>query len=79
MSCEDLWNYINVRRNVLETQEVIYVTNINLHPQINHIIFHPEDNKYEMWDKNGNYFSFIALDFNVKREEYFGYSLKKTY
>lgn len=35
-----------------------YVNIIHLSPQINHIIYRPFDDYYEMWDKDGYYWKY---------------------
>ena len=36
--------------------------------QLNHIKYDPYQNKYEMWDKEGNYFTFTPMPY-IEAEE----------
>ena len=73
-----LKEYILQRQSILEFEEILYVININLHPQINHITYNSGTNEYTMWDCDGNYFNFIALNYGEKREDYYKRSLSKN-
>lgn len=52
----ELQNYINVRNHELNSDEILFVTDISQHPQIDHMQY--KDNKYEMWDNCGYYYWF---------------------
>lgn len=54
----ELKQYINERNGILSSGEIRYVTDINLHPQLNHITFNPWDSSYDMWDNLGNHYHF---------------------
>ena len=73
-----LKEYILQRGGVLESEEILYVIDINLHPQINHISFNSGINEYTMWDFEGMEFKFIALNYGEKREDYYKRSLSKN-
>lgn len=63
-----LKEFIEERGGVLEREELLYIMDRNLHPQINHIqLVSADENKYEMWDYEGNYFTFVALNYWEKR------------
>lgn len=64
-----LKQYILERESLLELEEILYVTNINLHPQINHISYNAGDNEYIMWDCEGNEFNFKALNYGERRND----------
>ena len=46
----ELKQYINDRNGELTSYEIAFVTNIYLHPQINHITYNSWDASYDMWD-----------------------------
>ena len=73
-----LKEYILQRGRVLESEEILYVIDINLHSQINHISFNSGTNEYIMWDFEGMEFRFIALNYGEKREDYYKRSLSKN-
>ena len=54
----ELKQYINERNNILTSDEIKFVTDINLHPQINHILYNHWDCSYDMWDREGNHYHF---------------------
>lgn len=73
-----LMQFINERNGILENYETIYAIDISLHPQIDHIQFNVANNLYEMWDKEGNYFRFLALNYKETKNEYYLKKLKKN-
>lgn len=54
----ELKQYIRDRWFILTREEMLYVTNLQLHPQINHIKLSNGGYTYEMWDDNGDYLHF---------------------
>lgn len=60
----EIKQYIADRNGVLKPGEVNFVTDIELHPQINHIIYNPCDNSYDMWDNIGTFYHFIVQSEN---------------
>lgn len=56
----ELKQYIDERNGVLYRDEIIFVTDIKQHKQLNHIQFNPYNNTYDMWDNEGNYYHFIV-------------------
>ena len=74
-----LFNFILEREARLEGPETRYATDLTEHPQIDHVRFIPENNRYEMWDREGTYFSFEALPYDPNKEEELEGELKKLY
>ena len=58
----ELEQYINSRNGKLTSAEVAFVTDINLHPQLNHITYNPWDSSYNMWDCEGNHYHFKIIE-----------------
>lgn len=56
MTSNELKTYINSRSGELCSDEIGFMLDIERHPQINH--FEYLNNTYQMWDKDGNYFTF---------------------
>jgi len=54
----ELKQYIDERNGQLNSNETRFVTDINLHPQLNHITFNPWNSSYDMWDNLGNHYHF---------------------
>ena len=58
----ELKQYIQDRNWELTREETAFVTDINMHPQLNHIIYNSWDARYDMWDCEGNHYHFIAIE-----------------
>lgn len=58
----ELEKYINERNGILTSEETAFVTNINMHPQLNHITYNPWDCSYDMWDQEGNHYHFRTIE-----------------
>lgn len=58
----ELEQYINSRNEKLTSSEVVFVTDISLHPQLNHITYNPWDTSYDMFDCEGNHYHFITIE-----------------
>ncbi len=54
----ELKQYIDERNGQLNKNEIKFVTDISLHPQLNHITFNQWNSSYDMWDNLGNYYHF---------------------
>ena len=58
----ELEQYINSRNEKLTSSEVVFVTDISLHPQLNHITYNSWDSSYDMWDCEGNHYHFKTIE-----------------
>ena len=58
----ELEQYIRDRNGELTSEETAFVTNINIHPQLNHITYNPWDVSYDMWDCEGNHYHFKTIE-----------------
>lgn len=67
---ENMLKYIEERDYLLETEELLYITDLNLHPQLDHILYNNSLNEYCMWDRKGTEFKFYALNINEKRNDF---------
>ena len=63
---EELKRFIEERNHKLGGNDLLKVISIEENPQLNHIIYNPYSNSYEMWDRYGNYYTFEAIPY----EEY---------
>ena len=59
----ELKQYIDERNGSLNREETKFVIDIELHPQLDHVLFNQSDSSYDMWDNVGNYYHF-----NIKNE-----------
>jgi len=58
----EIQEFIKKKNGILTPEESKVVNNIRFNPQLNHIVFHPFANKFDLWDEDGNYFTYqIAL------------------
>lgn len=67
---KNMLKYIEARNYLLETEELLYITDLKLHPQLDHISFNVFSSEYRMWDKRGTFFKFYALNINEKRSDF---------
>ena len=58
----ELKQYIRDRNGELTSEETAFVTDINFHPQLNHITYNSWDASYDMWDCEGNYYHFRTIE-----------------
>lgn len=56
MKSYEIQNYVNVRNHELNSDEILFATDVSKHPQIDHIVY--ENGKYEVWDNEGYYWWF---------------------
>ena len=66
MNSEQLQQYIKVRNYLLTLQEYQFVTDINQHPQLDHIIYNPKPDDFQLWDKHGNEFRFKVKKYGTR-------------
>lgn len=57
----ELEKYIGERNGQLNREETKFVTDINIHPQLNHITYNHWNNSYDMWDNEGNHYNFEVI------------------
>lgn len=58
MYSNELKEYIDKRNGILNSEETRFVTDINIHTQLDHITYNPWDSSYDMWDRSGNHYHF---------------------
>jgi len=56
--------------------DLLFITDVKQHPQLCRIKYDPFNNKYEMWDYEGNYFCFYVIPYEEALEQ--GLVKKKT-
>ena len=54
----ELKQYIDERNGLLNREETKFVIDIELHPQLDHVLFNQSDFSYDMWDNEGNHYRF---------------------
>lgn len=59
----EIEEYLKERNYYLTSDEIIYVTNIELHPQLARIRYNNEFDFYEMWTSDNYYFKFGCKSF----------------
>jgi hypothetical protein len=65
----ELDDYIKNHNGYLGGDDLIKVTSIDENPQLNHIKYDPFNNTYHMWDREGHYYTFIAIPYNETLNE----------
>lgn len=59
----EIQQFIEDRNYYIGGDDLLFITNPYLHPQLTHIKYNPYENKYEMWDNEGWYFYFWAMPY----------------
>ena len=59
----EIEEYLKERNYYLTSDEIIYVTNMELHPQLTRISYNNEFDFYEMWTSDNYYFKFGCKPF----------------
>lgn len=54
----EIEEYIKLKNYCLNSEEIIYITDIELHPQIKEIKYHSDFNYYEIWTSDNYHFKF---------------------
>ena len=57
----ELYNFINDRNNWLGGDDLLKAISVKENPQLTYIKYNAFDNRYEMWDRYGNYYNFNAI------------------
>ena len=58
----ELKQYIRDRNGELTSEETAFVTDINFHPQLNHITYNSWDSSYDVWNCEGNHYHFKTIE-----------------
>ena len=67
---EELKKFIEEHKYKLGGDDLTKATSPRLNPQLNHIMYNPFENKYQMWDEYGNYYEFEPIPYEqVKRRK----------
>ena len=66
----ELESYIKEHDYNLTGRSLLCVIDVAKNPQLKNIIFHPEDNTYDLWDVYGNHYVFKAIPNNEKEKVY---------
>lgn len=80
----ELYQFIQDRGYRLGGDDLLKAISTKENPQLDHIVFYPETSKYDMWDREGNYYNFEAMPYKeaeqkglVKRKKVNLWKLKK--
>ena len=58
MYTHELREYIDKRNGKLNKEDIRFVTDIQLHSQLNHISYNPYSNSYDKWTRDGEHIYF---------------------
>lgn len=65
----EIEQFLRNRNYYIGGDDLNFITDIRQHPQIEHIEFSPYDMSYDMWDKEGHHYHFIAMSYSEAREK----------
>lgn len=65
----ELQKFIQDRNNYLGGDDLIKATSIEENPQLNHIKYDPYNSRYQMWDKDGNFYEFGVMPYEEAKEK----------
>ena len=64
----EIQRFINDRHGILQKDDVLKIIDIETNPQLKTIHYDNYQNKYELWDDTGQYFSFsVKLNDDYER------------
>lgn len=69
MYSHEIQEYIKLRNYLIGGDDLLTLTSIEENPQLNHIIYHPDSSSYEMWDRDGEYFNFKAMNYEEAKQK----------
>lgn len=69
MYSHEIAEYIKLRNYLLGGDELLLVTSIEENPQLNHIKFNVGESTYDMWDNEGTYFGFKAMNYEEAKQK----------
>ena len=72
----EIYNFLAERNFYIGGDDLLFITDVKQHPQLNHIKYDAFENKYEMWDYEGNYFCFTPMPYTEAIQQ--GLVKKKT-
>ena len=60
---EELKRFIEERNHRLGGEDLMKASSPQENPQLDHIMYNPFENKYQMWDCYGNYYEFEPIPY----------------
>lgn len=65
----ELDKFIKDRGNRLGGDDLLKAISIEENPQLNHIVYNPYNQSYEMWDYEGNYYHFSPIPIDEVKQK----------
>ena len=65
----EIIQFLEERGYYIGGDDLLRLVSAKENPQINHIVYNPYDNTYDMWDKDGNHFHFTAMPYKEAEEK----------
>ncbi len=65
----ELKEFIEQRSGTLGGDDLLKATSPEENPQLNHILYDPFENKFKMWDKEGNYYEITPIPYEQAKEK----------
>ena len=63
MTNDEIHEYINIRNGYLGGDEIIRIVTTSDKPQIDHVIYKPNENKIHLWSRDGEHFEFTPIPY----------------
>lgn len=65
----ELKEFIEQRGGTLGGDDLLKATSPEENPQLSHILYDPFENKFKMWDKEGNYYEITPIPYEQAKKE----------
>ena len=65
----ELRKFIEDRNYYLGGDDLLKASSSIENPQLNHIKYEPYENKYQMWDCEGNYYEFTPMPYEEAKQK----------
>lgn len=65
----EIQEFLKERGYYIGGDDLLKLISVEENPQLNHIVYNPYDNTYDMWDKDGNHFHFTPMPYEEAIEK----------
>lgn len=65
----EIQEFLKERNYYIGGDDLLKLISVEENPQLNHIVYSPYNNTYDMWDKDGNYFHFTPMPYEEAIEK----------
>lgn len=57
----EIYHLLESKNYFIDREDLLKILSLDENPQLNHIVYNPYDNSYDMWDVDGHHFHFSVL------------------